>query len=406
MIVESAAGALLKDVDGNEYIDYCSSWGALILGHSHPKVVKAVQEQLEKGITYGISCELEEKLARKITQHLPSIEQVRFVSSGTEATMSAIRLARGFTGRELLIKFVGNYHGHADHLLVKAGSGVALQCSFASSKGVPAHLIQATLCLPYNDLEALESAMKVYGNQLAAVIIEPIAGNMGVVPAHPLFLQRLREWTRQWGALLIFDEVISGFRVGLGGAQKLLGVTPDLTCLGKIIGGGFPCAAFGGKREIMAQLAPLGEVYQAGTLSGNPVAMKAGLQTLELLEEPSFYVKLAEKTQRLLKPIQEEIARRSLCACVQQVGSMFTLFMGALKVDQMTADLNLAQFKQLFQSLFHEGIYIPPSQYEAWFVSIAHSEAQLDDTSEKIVQFLGTLSPLSAPTPSLALREV
>lgn len=376
---------LIWDVDDREYIDFCGSWGSLILGHGPEAIVKAAQAQMALGASFGIATEGEERLAKKIISHMPSIEKIRFVSSGTEATMSALRLARGFTGKSLLVKFEGNYHGHSDSLLVKAGSGVAHMNSLASSKGIPEEIIKNTLSLPYNDIIGVSKILQSRSD-LAAVIIEPIAGNMGVVPASSEFLEMLRQVTLDQGALLIFDEVISGFRVGLQGVQGIQGIKPDLTCLGKIIGGGFPAAAFGGRKEIMDHLAPLGEVYQAGTLSGNPVAMSAGLATLVALEEKGFYDKLEIKTAQFLAPIEEALRGKG---CVQRVGSMFTLFLGPSKVESWKdlEKLDKERFKSFFLYLFERGIYIPPSPYESWFISIAHKRDHLEKAQKTILDF-------------------
>lgn len=387
VIAESGHEDILVDADGFEYIDYCGSWGALIHGHAHPKIVGSVIERASLGSSFGLTTEVEAKLAQKVVDHLPNVEKVRFVSSGTEATMSAIRLARGFTGRDLLIKFIGNYHGHSDGLLVQAGSGLV---HIPSSKGVPQDCIKHTLCLPYNDFEACEKAFKEYGSQIAAVIVEPIAANMGVILPKKGFLERLRELTEGSGALLIFDEVITGFRVGLGGAQALFGIDPDLTCLGKIVGGGFPAAAFGGKEEIMAFLAPGGPVYQAGTLSGNPVSMAAGLCAIELCETPSFYQMLEAQTRLITEPLQELIEKKGINACVHQVGSLFTIFFGRREVENLeeAKGCDLSQFKHFFQSCLQEGIYISPSQFEAHFVSAAHSTDHLLYTRDVMCSLL------------------
>ena len=389
MVASHAQGDMLYDVDGHGYIDYCMSWGALLHGHAEPSIVAAVNEQMGKGSSYGTTSEIEERLARKVTELVPSVEMVRFVSSGTEATMSAVRLARGFTGRDIVIKFIGHYHGHADYFLVKAGSGV-MDLQAASSQGIPQESIKYTLCLPFNDEEALHDAFQKYGEKIACAILEPIAGNMGVVPAKNSFVELLREKTTRVGALLIFDEVISGFRVAKGGAQALYNITPDLTCLGKIIGGGLPAAAFGGRRAIMEYLAPMGPVYQAGTLSGNPLAMAAGLQALELLDQPHFYIDLQRKADLLLNPIQEHIAKKQLNICLQSVGSMFTLFFGRRSVNNMAEAelLDNAHFANCFRFLFDKGIYIPPLQQEAWFISSAHTDAHLQLTAQTIISFL------------------
>jgi glutamate-1-semialdehyde 2,1-aminomutase len=394
IVIDSAKEDTITDLDGNCYIDYCGSWGALIHGHAHPVILEAVKQRMALGTTFGITSSIEEKLASKVIQQMPSIEKIRFVSSGTEATMSAIRLARGFTKREMIVKFTGNYHGHADFLLIKAGSGVA-SLPAASSAGVPYDSIKNTLCLPFNDIEACKILFNNpnIASKIAAVIIEPVAANMGVVPAKKEFLQILREETKRIGSLLIFDEVITGFRLGLTGAQGIYKITPDLTCLGKIIGGGFPAAAFGGRKEIMDHLAPLGTVYQAGTLSGNPVAMEAGLCTLQLAERPQFYEELEEKTNTITKPVKDLIERKKLDVALQQAGSLFTLFFGRASVTNMeeAGQLNAKQFVQFFHFLLNKGIYAPPSQYEAWFVSHAHTQDHLSKTRDAILEFLVTL---------------
>lgn len=393
LVVSHAKGDILYDVDGRSYIDFCGSWGALLHGHAHPTILDAAEKRMRKGTSFGITTEIEEKLARKITEILPSIEKIRFVSSGTEATMSAVRLARGFTGRNLVIKFSGNYHGHADHFLVQAGSGVLGLSPTSSSKGIPDDMVKHTLSLPYNDEEALLSVFKEHGKEIACVILEPIAGNMGVIPATHSFMKLLQKLTREYAALLIFDEVITGFRVAFKGAQSLYGIQPDLTCLGKIIGGGFPAAAFGGSKEIMDYLAPLGPVYQAGTLSGNPVAMEAGLQALLLAEKPGFYEDLQKKTDAFLHPIKAKMAEMKMPACVQSVGSMFTLFFGLKEVNNLedARKVDNGLFATFFQFLFEKGVYIPPLQCEAWFISTAHSEESLQKTQGYILQFLNDL---------------
>lgn len=388
LIIESADGALVKDVDGKTYIDYIMGWGALIHGHNHPEIANAAIERLKFGSSYGMSTESELKIAQKVIALMPSIEKIRFVSSGTEATMSAIRLARGFTGKNKIIKFMGHYHGHADFLLVKAGSGVGGFITEASSKGIVA--ADTTLCCSFNDIEQTRETIRAHAGDLAGVILEPITGNMGVVEPTLAFIQMLREETQKCGALLIFDEVMTGFRVAKGGAQEVFGIKPDLTCLGKIVGGGFPAAAFGGRKEIMDCLAPLGSVYQAGTLSGFPVAMEAGYQSLCLLEGEGFFEALARKTERLAKPIQEVIAQNELNACVQYYGSMFTLFLGKRKVSSF--DDGLGCDKELFAKFYHfmreKGINLPPLQLEAWFISAAHTDQQIDYTAQVVVEFL------------------
>ena len=392
MVVEKAFGDQLVDVDGHHYIDYCGSWGALIHGHAHPAILKTVQQRMEKGTSFGITTEIEERLASKVVEIVDSVDQVRFVSSGTEATMSAIRLARGVTGRELIVKFDGNYHGHHDAFLVQAGSGLLTHGFQSLGAGVCSEGVKQTISLPYNDVEKARQLLlhPDYCQRIAAVIIEPIAGNMGVVPATESFLDFLRKSTEKIGALLIFDEVMSGFRVALKGAQGHFGIKPDLTCFGKIIGGGFPAAAFGGAKRIMSHLSPLGAVYQAGTLSGNPVAMQAGLTSLELLQLPNFYEDLEKKVALLLNPIKELIKKEKMNVALQQVGSMFTLFFGVPSVCDLEEAKQIDQkaLIKFFQTLFAQGIYIPPSPYEAWFVSSAHTEEHLIYTKEKIMQFL------------------
>ncbi len=379
-------GDTVWDIDGHSYIDYCGSWGALILGHAPLAVIQQAIEQIQKGSTFGMATPYEREIAEKVGYFFPSMEKMRFVSSGTEAVMSAIRLSRGYTGKNTIIKFDGNYHGHSDSLLVRAGSGAVQLNAEASSAGVPLELASQTLSLPYNDIEFCRQILRER-EDIAAVLIEPIAGNMGVVPAKPAFLQMLREETKERGIVLIFDEVITGFRVCLRGAQGLYGIRPDLTCLGKIIGGGFPAAAFGGKKEIMDHLAPLGKVYQAGTLSGNPVAMRAGLATLQEIEKEGFYEALQQKTDLLLNPIQEFIASSSLPICLNRVGSMFTLFFGKKEVDFKEV-LDEEMYKQFFCYLFERGIYFPPAAYEAAFVSSAHTEEHLLYTRGVILEFL------------------
>lgn len=394
VIAERGAGDLIYDADGNEYIDYCGSWGALILGHAHPAVQDAVLKRISLGTTFGMTTECEERLARKIAGHVPSVEKIRFVSSGTEATMSALRLARGYTNRDLIVKFAGNFHGHNDALLVQAGSGALGQTPTSSSKGIPEDIVRCTVCLPFNDVDACRA---FFGSEkaknAAAVIVEPVCGNLGVVPGTPEFLGILREESQRMGALLIFDEVINGFRLGLSGAQGLYGIQPDLTCFGKIIGGGFPAAAFGGKAEIMDFLAPWGPVYQSGTLSGNPVAMEAGYQTILQLEGPGVYEELERKARLLTDPVVELIQKKDLNAVLQRVGSMFTLFFGQKRVRNMQDALHLdgEDFKRFFGYMLDNGVYIPPAHQEAWFVSTVHSEEHLMQTRELILDYLNHL---------------
>lgn len=396
MIVERGSGDSIYDVDRRSYIDFCGSWGALILGHAHPEIVKATCEQIALGTSFGIATAIEENLARLVVDLIPSIEKIRFVNSGTEATMTAMRLARGFTERPKILKFTGHYHGHSDALLVQAGSGVASINPLATSKGVNLSTIADTLCFPFNDREKIRSFFRQSpeASQVAAVILEPITGNMGVVLPEPGFLETLREETERVGALLIFDEVITGFRVGLTGAQGLYGIDPDLTCFGKVIGGGFPVAAVGGKAKILDHLAPLGQVYQAGTLSGNPVAMRAGLETLQRLQAPHFYERLQQKADRLAQPIQEMLQRKKINACLQQAGSMLNLFFGLkqVKCREDLQQLDQEQFVQFFRYLFERGVYISPHSQEAWFVSAAHTDAHLDEAADTICEFLHGLS--------------
>jgi glutamate-1-semialdehyde 2,1-aminomutase len=392
LVVDHAYGDIIVDVDGHKYIDYCGSWGALIHGHAHPVILDAVRKRLEKGTSFGITTALEGELAHEVVGQIDSIEKIRFVSSGTEATMTVARLARGFTKREIIVKFSGNYHGHADFFLVQAGSGVLEVSPTASSAGIPEDIVKHTVSLAYNDIEACQKLFSHshYRHRIAAVILEPVAGNMGVIPADPAFIRFLREETEKMGSLLIFDEVITGFRVDAKGAQKLYDVRPDLTCFGKIIGGGFPAAAFGGRKEIMDCLAPIGAVYQAGTLSGNPIAMEAGLQSLRLLQRPRFYEELQLKTDRFLEPIKARIKKKNWNACIQQVGSMFTLFFGKKQVHhlQEAMEVDSALFAHFFRTMFDQGIYVPPSPHEAWFISDAHEDKHLDQTREAVLAFM------------------
>lgn len=387
LIVSQGKRDTITDVDGHSYIDFCQSWGALILGHAPDPVVAKVIEQLHKGSSFGIATPYEKELAQKIRNHLPSIEKLRFVSSGTEATMSAIRAARGFTGKERIIKFDGHFHGHSDSLLIQAGSGVT-QLPHASSKGIPVPLMQLTSSLPFNDIDTCRAYIQRQ-DDIAAILLEPISGNMGVVPARKEFLKMLREETAKKGIILIFDEVITGFRVGLHGAQGLYEIQPDMTCLGKVIGGGFPVAAFGGKKEIMDQIAPLGGVYHGGTLSGNPLAMCAGLETLSTIERPNFFKALQEKTDAFLTPLCAKIAEKNLPICIQSVGSMFSFFFGVKKVESREdlASLDEKAFKQFFHFLFNQGIYLSPYAYEANFLSSAHTEENLAYTKRAILEY-------------------
>jgi glutamate-1-semialdehyde 2,1-aminomutase len=381
IIVDHAAGAHLWDADGNEYIDYVCSWGALILGHSHPKIVQAIADQARRGTSYGMPTELEVELASRIREALPSCEKVRFVSSGTEATMSVVRLARAATGRDLIVKFEGCYHGHSDSFLSEAGSGLAT-LGIAACPGVPQSLAALTLNAPYNDIEAVEKIFDQNRGKIAAVIVEPVAANMGVVPPAEGFLHGLRDLTTRHGALLIFDEVITGFRVCYGGAQTLFDIAPDLTTLGKIIGAGLPVAAYGGRRDLMDQVAPLGPVYQAGTLSGNPLAMSAGIASLELLAAPGFYDSLDAQAKRLGDGIVVALWETGTPATAVRLGSLLTLFFSREPVSDYTGakKCDTKRFAAFFQAMLDRGVFLAPSQFEAAFVSAAHSDADIDRT--------------------------
>ncbi len=377
-----ARGAWLEAEDGRRYIDYVGSWGPMILGHTHPAVVEAVTETTRQGMSFGAPCVLETRMAEKIRALMPSIERLRMVSSGTEATMSAIRLARGHTGRDTIIKFEGCYHGHSDSLLIKAGSG-ALTLGVPSSPGVPAALAEHTVTLDYNDTEALDAAFESLGERIACVIIEPIAGNMNMVPAEPGFLTRLRELCSRAGTVLIFDEVMTGFRVAKGGAQSLLGIEPDLTTLGKVIGGGMPAAAFGGKQTIMTSIAPDGPVYQAGTLSGNPVAMAAGLATLEHLDRPGFYESLDRLTGEFVSGLAELAEAAGIPLAVEHAGGMFGFVFtedAPIRRFEQVAAADVERFRAFFHGMLDEGIYLAPSAYEAGFVSAAHGDDEIAKT--------------------------
>jgi len=382
IFIDHAHGAKITDTNGQQYIDYVGSWGPMILGHSHPDVINAVKKAVDKGLSFGAPTTIETTMAEKICQLVPSIEKVRMVNSGTEATMSAIRLARGFTGRDTIIKFEGCYHGHSDALLVKAGSG-ALTLGVPSSPGVPPALAEYTLTLPYNDLAATAELLHEKGELVACIIVEPIAGNMNCIPPEKGFLEGLRQLCDKYGIVLIFDEVMSGFRVALGGAQQLYQVKPDLTTLGKVIGGGMPVGAFGGRSDIMDQLAPQGPVYQAGTLSGNPIAMTAGLTTLTLISQPTFFTQLDLRTKQLTEGLTELANKAGIPLTTNQAGGMFGLF--------FTEEQKISRFKQVmacdqerFQKFFHlmldQGIYLAPSAFEAGFVSAAHCEQDINDT--------------------------
>ena len=379
---KSANGAWLEGEDGRRYIDYVGSWGPMILGHSHPAVISAVVKTAQNGLSFGAPCVLETRLAEKICSLMPSIQKVRMVSSGTEATMSAIRLARGHTGRDKIIKFEGCYHGHSDSLLIKAGSG-ALTLGVPSSPGVPAGLAEHTITLAYNDANAVSRAFSEFGDDIACVIVEPIAGNMNMVPPVPGFLEALREQCSAAGAILILDEVMTGFRVAKGGAQSLFGIRPDLTTLGKIVGGGMPAAAFGGRADIMDSIAPEGPVYQAGTLSGNPVAMAAGLATLEQIDQPGFYEALSERTQQLVNGMATAASDAGIPMSVEQQGGMFGFVFtdgGPVRSFSQVSAANVERFKLFFHGMLAEGIYFAPSAYEAGFVSSAHGDDEIEQT--------------------------
>ncbi len=377
---EHGEGAYLTDVDGNRYIDYVGSWGPMILGHGRAEVVDAVKRQADKSLGFGAPTELEIELAEQVVSMVPGVDRVRLVNSGTEATMSAIRLARGFTGRDMIVKFSGCYHGHSDALLVKAGSGV-LTLGIPNSPGVPAAVAAQTLTLPFNRLEPVVEALERYRDQIAAVILEPVAGNMGCIPPEPGFLEGLRELTEEHGAVLIFDEVMTGFRVARGGAQARYGVTPDLTTLGKIIGGGLPVGAFGGRADIMAHVAPEGGVYQAGTLSGNPLATAAGLAMLRLLDD-ELYERIAAATERLGEGLRAAAARHGVTVTVNQVCGMFSVFFTGSRVTEFdhVANTDVAAFNRFFHAMLDEGVYLAPSAFEAGFVSAAHDDEALEAT--------------------------
>jgi glutamate-1-semialdehyde 2,1-aminomutase len=401
--VKYAEGCHLVDEDGNRYIDYVGSWGPLLAGHAHPKVVAAIQRAAAQGTSYGIPTRLEIEMARKVVGMVPSIEMVRMVNSGTEATMSAIRLARGVTGRKRFIKFNGCYHGHSDCLLVQSGSGL-VTFGIPGSPGVPEEVVQHTLSLPYNDLEQVKATLAREGEQIAAIIVEPVAGNMGVVPPRPGFLQGLRELCDHYGALLIFDEVITGFRLARGGAQELYGVLPDLTCLGKIIGGGLPVGAYGGRRDLMERVAPAGNIYQAGTLSGNPLAMSAGLAMLELLEQPGVYSTLEAKAQYLARGLQEAAVAADVPMVGNRVGSMGCCFFASQPVTDFTTaqQADTQAYAVFFREMLKRGVYLAPSQFEAFFVSLAHEQHDLDQT---IAAAGAALQQVHARRPSAKLHN-
>lgn len=391
LFMDKGKGSKITDIDGNEYIDYVLSWGPLILGHADDRVVEALKEATEKGTSFGTPTLLESKVAKLVIERVPSIEMVRMVSSGTEATMSALRLARGYTGRDIILKFEGNYHGHGDSLLIKAGSGVAT-LGLPDSPGVPKSVAQNTITVPYNDLDSVKEVFNQYSDQIAGVIVEPVAGNMGVVPPAEGFLQGLRTLTEEHGALLIFDEVMTGFRVGFHCAQGHFGIEPDLTCLGKVIGGGLPVGAYGGKREIMENVAPAGSIYQAGTLSGNALAMTAGYETLSALT-PATYDEMNEKVDRLVEGYQEAAAKYNVPLQVNRAGSMVSFFFTNEAVTDFpsaqTSDLDL--FTKYYQGMVEEGIFLPPSQFEGLFLSTAHSSEDIEQTIEAVNRVFASL---------------
>jgi len=393
LFFKHAEGAYLFDEDDRRYIDYIGSWGPMILGHSDPRIKNALHAQVDLGIGYGAPTALETEMAKKVCELVPSIDLVRMVNSGTEATMSAIRLARGYTGRDKIVKFEGCYHGHVDSLLVKAGSG-ALTLGVPNSPGVPASLAEHTITLNFNDIDGVRETFKEIGDQVAAIIVEPVAGNMNCIPPAPGFLEGLREVCDEHGSVLIFDEVMTGFRVSLGGAQGFYGVTPDLTALGKVIGGGLPVGAFGGKREIMEYISPLGPVYQAGTLSGNPLAMTAGLTTLNAISEPGFHDKLSEKVQRLTEGFKQAADEAGIPLTVQSAGAMFGLFFteeASVSSFSQVMACDAERFKHFFQGMLKEGVYLAPSAFEAGFVSAALSNEDIDHTIAAAKKVMATL---------------
>jgi glutamate-1-semialdehyde 2,1-aminomutase len=387
LFMKRAKGSKIFDVDGNRFIDYVLSWGPMILGHAHPKVIEAIQKTAAAGTSFGAPTPLEVELAKLVQENFPLMERVRFVNSGTEATMSAIRLARGFTKRTKIIKFDGCYHGHADSLLVKAGSG-ATTLGIPDSPGVPPDLARDTITLPFNNLKAVQKILEQEGNRIACLIVEPVPGNMGTIPPENGYLPGLRELTRPFGIVLIFDEVMSGFRLAPGGAQERYGIRPDLTCLGKIIGGGLPVGAYGGKKEIMDQIAPVGPVYQAGTLSGNPLAMAAGIATLRLLRAPGIYEKLEERGAALAEGIVDAARKANVPIQVNRVGSQMTVFFAKDKVGDYESALqsDRDRFGKFFLTLLEKGVYLPPSQFEAFFLSTAHTAADIKKTVETAYQ--------------------
>ena len=403
LFIRKAEGARIWDADGNAYIDYVGSWGPMILGHAHPPIIEAIQRAAERGTSYGAPCAAEVELAERVVRLVPSCERIRFVSSGTEATMSALRVARGFTGRRKILKFDGCYHGHADGLLVAAGSGVAT-LGIPGSPGVPEGTVADTLVAPFNDVKAVEAVFAEHGRDLAAVIVEPVCGNMGCVAPREGYLEALREITKRAGTVLLFDEVMTGFRLSLGGAQKLYGITPDMTCLGKIVGGGLPAAAYGGRAEIMDQVAPVGPVYQAGTLSGNPLAMAAGCTALDLLTRPGTYEALEARTVRLQIGLSRAAQAAGVMVTVNRVGSMLTVFFCRGPVvdyaSAKTSDTKL--YARFFHGLLKRGVYLPPAQFEAAFVSLAHGVPEIDRTiaaAGQALREIAGLAPSAEPAP-------
>ncbi|MBI3786281.1 MAG: glutamate-1-semialdehyde 2,1-aminomutase [Deltaproteobacteria bacterium] len=393
LFIQRARGSNVWDADGRQYIDYIGSWGPMILGHAHPKVLTAIHEAMRDGTSFGAPTAREIEMAEVICAALPSIEMVRLVSSGTEATMAAIRLARGFTGRPKILKFDGCYHGHVDSLLVRAGSGAAT-FGVPDSAGIPEAIVSNTMVAGFNDLNMVARYFEAEGKNIAAVILEPVVGNMGVLVPRAGFLDGVRALTRQHGALLIFDEVMTGFRLSYGGAQQCYGIDPDMTCLGKIVGGGMPLAAFGGKRPIMEKLAPLGPVYQAGTLSGNPLAVAAGLKTLELINKGGVYEQLENSSARLEAGLREALAVYRGKACLNRVGSMWTLFFGVAAVSDAATSrqCDTETFGRWFRGMLERGVYLPPSQFEAAFVSLAHSDSDIDETVQAAREVLAQLA--------------
>lgn len=392
IFMESGKGAILTDIDGNDYIDYVLSWGPLILGHADEQVVASLKKVAEKGTSFGAPTKIESELAKLVIERVPSLEMVRMVNSGTEATMSALRVARGYTGRNIILKFEGNYHGHGDSLLIKAGSGVAT-LGLPDSPGVPESVAAHTITVPYNDKESVSQAFKQYGDDIAAVIVEPVSGNMGVVPPQNGFLEHLRKVTKEYGSLLIFDEVMTGFRVGYHSAQGYYEIDPDITCLGKVIGGGLPVGAYGGKKEIMERVAPAGDIYQAGTLSGNPLAMTAGYETLSQLTEETYDV-INRKVDRLVAGYEAAAKKHQIPLQINRVGSMFGVFFTNESVinfeKAQTADLD--RFAQYYRGMIEEGVFLPPSQFEGLFLSTAHTDEQIEHTVQAIDKVFANLS--------------